>query len=499
MNGPSDDTQRRYRRQNQFDYYPEEPNERIFKHAAKVYSDIMSSKNIIGDVLTETAEDETVIISKIEWDIKRDEGWGWCGREEEGHVCVPNFVHEVGDDENSYSRLVTAFEKNRKAGHARAIIINPIHIDLPPFVILLQAVCNKFTSEMVRNQWNNIKTLYNDHLLCVLGPLVGHASDGDSRRRKLMLENSTSKLGERYKIKHENFTHSGLLVDVAGKKLVQDLSDQDFIHNAKKLVNHLMHPSKVLSLGGQLCHMNHIQFLLDCQSFSAFDHGLQQSDVDRPDRMNWESAQRVLFPKVRVYLSKIADGAVCWEENVVGTMLYLEMVWKYVEIFYSVQASLTERVTNASYVCNFLRIWRLWVHHTKGMKLQTNFISRESFQDLLISCHHIVLFIRASRDFAPSVPICFQRLGSDVCEEYFSANGSFILNKHNDTITDMYRNLSHMQMLHQIYADKDGPDNPKKHRKAENIWLKGHSTPERSPDLQDFPLDEALEEHGKAG
>lgn len=27
--GPSDDTQRRYRRQNKFDYYPEEPNERV--------------------------------------------------------------------------------------------------------------------------------------------------------------------------------------------------------------------------------------------------------------------------------------------------------------------------------------------------------------------------------------------------------------------------------------------------------------------------------------
>ncbi len=48
----------------------------------------MSSKNIIGNVITETAEDETVIISKIEWDIKRDEGWGWgwCGREEESYI-----------------------------------------------------------------------------------------------------------------------------------------------------------------------------------------------------------------------------------------------------------------------------------------------------------------------------------------------------------------------------------------------------------------------------
>ena len=56
----------------------------------------------------------------------------------------------------------------------------------------------------------------------------------------------------------------------------------------------------------------------------------------------------------------------------------------------------------------------------------------------------------------------------------------------------MYRNLSHMQMLHKINSDKDGLDNPKKHRKAENIWLKGHLMPERSPDLQGVPSHEAL-------
>ena len=74
------------------------------------------------------------------------------------------------------------------------------------------------------------------------------------------------------------------------KKFVEDLSDQDFIHNGTKLVNHLMHPSRVLSFGGNLCHIYHNQLLLDNMSLSSLDNGLQQSDVDRPHRMNWESA-----------------------------------------------------------------------------------------------------------------------------------------------------------------------------------------------------------------
>ena len=116
---------------------------------------------------------------------------------------------------------------------------------------------------MVKGQWDSIKQLYNQHLLDVLGPLVGHASDGDSRRQKLHLANSTSRNGIQYKVNHENFSYIGKLVEVNSKKFVEGLSDQDFIHNGKKLVNHLMHPSRILSLGGNLCHMNHAQLLLD--------------------------------------------------------------------------------------------------------------------------------------------------------------------------------------------------------------------------------------------
>ena len=64
-------------------------------------------------------------------------------------------------------------------------MLNPIHPELPPFVVLLQPVCNKFDSSFIRHQWNTIKDLYQKHLADILGPLVRHASDGDSRRRKL--------------------------------------------------------------------------------------------------------------------------------------------------------------------------------------------------------------------------------------------------------------------------------------------------------------------------
>ena len=96
-------------------------------------------------------------------------------------------------------------------------------------------------------------------------------------------------------------------------------------------------------------------------------------------------------------------------------------MWHYVELFYSLEASLLERVKYASYVANFLRIWRGWIHLSESKTLRENFVSRETYQDIIISCHHVVLIIMASRDFAPNHSACLQKLGTDYCEEYFSS------------------------------------------------------------------------------
>eukprot|EP00112_Aurelia_sp_Birch-Aquarium-sp1_P019908 Seg5017.2 transcript_id=Seg5017.2/GoldUCD/mRNA.D3Y31 product="hypothetical protein" protein_id=Seg5017.2/GoldUCD/D3Y31 len=99
----------------------------------------------------------------------------------------------------------------------------------------------------------------------------------------------------------------------------------------------------------------------------------------------------------------------------------------------------------------------------------------------------------ASRDFAPNHPACLQKLGTDCCEEYFSSNGSFVINKHNYTIMDMFKNLSNMNYLQRLFADDEGPENPKKHRKGENIWHKGHKVDkDRKPDLNQYPTNDDM-------
>ncbi len=44
-----------------------------------------------------------------------------------------------------------------------------------------------------------------------------------------------------------------------------------------------------MTVRGNIVHMHHIQLVLD--RFQSLRHGLSKSDVDRDDRMKWESAQ----------------------------------------------------------------------------------------------------------------------------------------------------------------------------------------------------------------
>ena len=71
----------------------------------------------------------------------------------------------------------------------------------------------------------------------VLGPLIGRSSDGDSRRRKLMLQCATSEHGERYRPipREEGFIFLYPKVNSNdGILQITGLHDQDYVHNIKK-------------------------------------------------------------------------------------------------------------------------------------------------------------------------------------------------------------------------------------------------------------------------
>ena len=57
-----------------------------------------------------------------------------------------------------------------------------------------------------------------------------------------------------------------------------------------------------------------------------------------------------MFPKVRESLDKVNTGDGINQENVLGTIIYLRMCWRFTEIYLSLVATLLERITYASRV-----------------------------------------------------------------------------------------------------------------------------------------------------
>ena len=186
------------------------------------------------------AEDETAIVRMVTYDQRTDRLLGFCGPGQNHDHCDPYFIVEIGDGEDGYLNVEAAFQNNRVGCYARAIILNPLNRNYPRIPIVVHPTCNRFNSEFVDNQQREIAALYKQVLEPVIGPCVGNASDGDSRRRKIMLQHARSRADAFQPIPREDgFTLTCTKVDTAdlpGYK-IESLSDQDNIHNTKKLAN----------------------------------------------------------------------------------------------------------------------------------------------------------------------------------------------------------------------------------------------------------------------
>ena len=164
-----------------------------------------------------------------------------------------------------------------------------------------------------------------------------------------------------------------------------------------------------------LIHVN--QLFLVSKRFERLQHGLSSVHLERKDRQNVRSAQEIAYKRVQDCLQSIIDGvdghasdeAVrgtlllqdclqsiidgadghASDESVRGTLLYLQLVWMYNEIFFSLIASLSKKIL---YV-HFLGIWRNFVHMQPSLDLKTHFITKECYLDSLISCHFAVMLI----------------------------------------------------------------------------------------------------------
>ena len=246
-------------------------------------------------------------------------------------------------------------------------------------------------------------------------------------------------------------------------------------------------------MGPYLVHMNHLKLVHDV--FPLDEHGLGLSDIERRDRQNWASMQKLSFPKVRNCLERLKNGDGGNQRpnpTLLGTKTYLLIVWYYVEIFCSSVASLKTRVKYAAIVTHFLGIWFNYVQRQPQLSLRKNFITRETYVDVLISCHFAVLLISYMRANFGQQECHLDLTGSDVLKDFWSKNGQWVGNHHNYNFSDLRRNSSHMIRLEQIRVDPLAPEFAKPHPKQESIWDRQYTDGFMKAPLDDYPTPESV-------
>lgn len=376
-----------------------------------------------GLVLVILAEDETKVHSRVSYEQRFDTLARFC----ENHVCISNYKRCVGTGEGSYNTILECFQGDKVGGFARVIVISPLHAKLPRLVLCVSCTCNYFDSQWVLNHWSRIDKLWEKHCKASVGLIIGHASDGDSRRRQLMLAEYKAYDGDRLQaMEWPGWMFTGKL-DCHGD--ATGLHDQDFIHNGKKLINPIDSPVRMPQLGANVVTLTHLGLV--CNKFTCDQHGLKLEDTTRKDRQNWASAQRICQLRTRNCLALLQTSKEVHQERTLGKELYLEVCGNYIDIFLSPTLNLRSRVVLASKVSFFFRLWKLWFQfgdhivggNSKKLTTARNFVSMQCFIDVQMSCHFVVLLICHFRDKYPHLPVLLHLTSNDACEFIFSKIG----------------------------------------------------------------------------
>lgn len=112
----------------------------------------------------------------------------------------------------------------------------------------------------------------------------------------------------------------------------------------------------------------------------------------------------------------------------------------------------------------------MWITKHDVYTLKQNFISRETFMDIQLSCHFVVLLIKIFRDRYSHLAVPLSSTGSDACENFFSKVGGMVSNERCYDGCDLLSSAGALNRISEFQAGSN-LSFPAAHSKQENIWV----------------------------
>lgn len=376
----------------------------VFANAANFYKAILPPYIEIKDVIFTLAIDATPVLPLVR--AKGNTLIGFATR------------HKI--EVRSANDIIQIFKDKdlELAQQSYAFILAPLRSDIPYFILAAPPVI-KGESKVTVSRWmNDAVTWAKEYDIHILG--VG--ADGDSKVRSYYLQMLSDKPAglEFLTIDRVDFLFHLPLNHLSS---YAECSFPDPRHLIKKWRNQILNVRRLLTFGKYLVQLEHIMEVADSEKYKH-ELGLWKTDIKVNDKQNVNAAIRLFNEKVQKCLKDYN------EITFRGTILYLKLGTMLYQLYFDQNLHISERIRKAWTIVQYLRLWKLWTV-SSGYRLDRNFISDQTYNDVLIAGHSLILFTHYHYTYKTDQPYEPWTWGSNSCEEVFSKARCFIRTKNN--------------------------------------------------------------------
>lgn len=320
--------------------------------------------------------------------------------------------------------IIQAFKNKelKPAQQTYVIILTPLRSDIPYYILAAPPVTKGESHKTV-------ETMMEDCLAWGIRNginIVGLGADGDAKIRAYyqhqFLKNGDhlENMDNIFTIKRKDFMYH--LPQITEHNIVQ-CPFPDPRHLIKKWRNQILNVRRLLILGSYSVQLEHLMEIADSE---LYKHrlGLWKTDIKVNDKQNVNAAVRLFQIEVRECLNEMN------EHKFRGTICYLKLGSLLYQIYFSKDLSVGERIRYAWAVVQFVQLWRIWMQ-ISGYNIDRNFISDQTFRDVLIAGHSFILFTKLHFESHRNQPFEPWTWGSNSCEEVFAKARCFVRTKNN--------------------------------------------------------------------
>jgi hypothetical protein len=367
-------------------------------------------------------EDATTVLLRLDCYLKTNPITG------EEEVWVQGFTSPLKVEK--FTDLEDYFRDNKHDAVARYVYVWSLVPQLPnsPYwPIFMVASNNKFTARWVYEWWEYI---VQEAVLCEIS-LIGFNHDGDSRCRKGDSQlNLHSVCNRMHILGSDGQPHPFMYLSIGELHGVHLLGGQDFFHVQMRVRRHLLDFKRKLALGrlglARADHLSNCPFLY-------------RDDLLHSNKQHWDGVVRMFSDKTVNWAKERAEK----DARIKPTYSFLYFGSRLLRMVNGdcdqpasgispTKMSVLRRqaVADAAFCMVFLLLWRYWLSKLantedlpdgieKPYSVKDNFMTRETFLDIILLCQCRILLVKLYREKFPKFRTFGDRFSSRFAEYVF--------------------------------------------------------------------------------